>query len=905
MDVPDLQTETRRGIALARRGGIQEDPKLILEAVAVFRAVLEATPDGHEDLATYRSNLGNALRALAEPKGDVKTLREAADVHRSAVDVAQDSPNRTKCLFNLSNCLQILYENTGELDDLAEALEAGNEVIRFTPPDDPQFATRSGSRGIAARLLAKAHYAGAELSLPLALAGLEAAESLSADNQNFAGIHTNLGNALHAIHGRTGDVLALRKAVQAHRTALAATPEGDPQRASALSNLGNALSAFYERTGAIDDLTEAVEVCRQAVAASTAREDFIASLTNLSTALQQRYERTGDLATINEAVEAGRAAAKLLHRVDPNRPTAEGAFKTAVTMQSIHLGTTAKRRRRGRPSSPAELNNYSLALKVAYESTGKLGLLKKAAKASRAAVATTPAEHPDGAGHRCNLAQILEQLAEHTGNTRLVAEALDQFREAGATQSATPAIRIMALRQIPRLAQTPEEGLAAMVAAVGLLPDVAPRTLRRTDREYQVARLGNLAAESAAAALNAARADLAVDLMEKARGLLTTQVVHRRLDTAGGEARALAKDDRVVFLAASAQRCDAVIVSGDPQEQPVVVPLTDVTEEECLDQAMLLMAATVAISDGHEGPAARRAAQSQVLDVLAWLWDAVTEPVLTALGHTGRPNASWPRLWWCPVGIFAYLPLHAAGHHTDLGMDDLAFTSNPRTVLDRVVSSYIPTLRSLRYARSQHSDAVDGPVLVVAAPDALPDQKLPAFEAAELPALRRLFPLVSLLADPSRDSVLAALPHHRIAHFSCHGQTDQDDPSRSHLVLPDHKTAPLTVTDIADLHLNSGLAFLSACETTLAKIDFADEALHLTGAFHLAGYRHVIGTLWPISDYDASAFATDFYTHLTADGTCPPNLDHCAIAAHHATRRLRERYPAAPTAWAGYIHTGC
>jgi len=138
-----------------------------------------------------------------------------------------------------------------------------------------------------------------------------------------------------------------------------------------------------------------------------------------------------------------------------------------------------------------------------------------------------------------------------------------------------------------------------------------------------------------------------------------------------------------------------------------------------------------------------------------------------------------------------------------------------------------------------------------------------------------------------------------------HGQTDQDDPSRSHLVLPDHKTAPLTVTDIADLHLNSGLAFLSACETTLAKIDFADEALHLTGAFHLAGYRHVIGTLWPISDYDASAFATDFYTHLTADGTCPPNLDHCAIAAHHATRRLRERYPAAPTAWAGYIHTGC
>jgi hypothetical protein len=51
------------------------------------------------------------------------------------------------------------------------------------------------------------------------------------------------------------------------------------------------------------------------------------------------------------------------------------------------------------------------------------------------------------------------------------------------------------------------------------------------------------------------------------------------------------------------------------------------------------------------------------------------------------------------------------------------------------------------------------------------------------------------------------------------------------------------------------LAFLSACSTARPSGRLADEAIHLASAFQLAGYRHVIGTLWPIGDWPAVEYA--------------------------------------------------
>jgi CHAT domain-containing protein len=142
-------------------------------------------------------------------------------------------------------------------------------------------------------------------------------------------------------------------------------------------------------------------------------------------------------------------------------------------------------------------------------------------------------------------------------------------------------------------------------------------------------------------------------------------------------------------------------------------------------------------------------------------------------------------------------------------------------------------------------------------------------------------------------------------HFACHGLWDWANPAASRLLLTDHDSAPLTVTALMRLHLaDADLAYLSACSTTLTSQALADEAVHLTAAVHLAGYRQVIGTLWPITDTAAARIATDVYTHLTNGGTQPARTQDSAHALAEATRDLRDDHPALPTRWAAHLHLG-
>jgi CHAT domain-containing protein len=143
-----------------------------------------------------------------------------------------------------------------------------------------------------------------------------------------------------------------------------------------------------------------------------------------------------------------------------------------------------------------------------------------------------------------------------------------------------------------------------------------------------------------------------------------------------------------------------------------------------------------------------------------------------------------------------------------------------------------------------------------------------------------------------------------VAHFACHGISDQDDPAGSRLLLHDHASRPLDVTAISRLHLKADLAFLSACSTTQTSPRLVDEAVHITAAFQLAGYGNVVGTLWPVYEHAAALIADDVYTDLTGDGAQPPETRRTALALHHAVRRLRADHPDDPAVWAAHIHAG-
>ena len=81
-----------------------------------------------------------------------------------------------------------------------------------------------------------------------------------------------------------------------------------------------------------------------------------------------------------------------------------------------------------------------------------------------------------------------------------------------------------------------------------------------------------------------------------------------------------------------------------------------------------------------------------------------------------------------------------------------------------------------------------------------------------------------------------------------------------------------------------------------------DEAIHLAAVMRLIGYRHVIATLWSISDMHAVVVAESVYGRLTGPGD--PDPGRAGEALHHAVMKLLDAYPGSPLLWAAYIHVG-
>jgi len=177
----------------------------------------------------------------------------------------------------------------------------------------------------------------------------------------------------------------------------------------------------------------------------------------------------------------------------------------------------------------------------------------------------------------------------------------------------------------------------------------------------------------------------------------------------------------------------------------------------------------------------------------------------------------------------------------------------------------------------------------------------------EAESVTRVFPDARVLAsgEATREAALEALPASTWVHFACHGKSDGDNPSASHLLLSglrEKDSSPLSVLDVSRLRLrHAELAYLSACSTATNSPNLADENIHIVAAFQLAGYHRVIGTLWPIYDKTAVGFADEVYAALTA-GT--PDASRAAIAVHRAARRIRDKKSTAPHLWAPYIHAG-
>jgi hypothetical protein len=366
------------------------------------------------------------------------------------------------------------------------------------------------------------------------------------------------------------------------------------------------------------------------------------------------------------------------------------------------------------------------------------------------------------------------------------------------------------------------------------------------------------------------------------------------------ELAAAAAGGPAVIVNASPHGCHALIIDSDSGHARVVA-LPALSLDAAVHHAETMLEALARATDPELALLEQEGDRHAILDVLDWLWDAIAQPVLAALGHTAAPapGSPWPRVWWCTTGPLALLPVHAAGRHPRLRTSAAGAGSVP----DRVISSCTPTLAALARAR-QPAPPAPARQLAVGMPVTPGQSPLPEVPA-ELEILARHFPPGNgnhQLAGPqaTRAAVLTAVADHSWVHLACHASQQQADPARSGFALWD---GTLTITDLAAQPAQGrDLAFLSACQTAAGSLLHLDEAIHLAAAMQFLGYRHVIATLWSIADSAAPRIADTVYTALSQDGK--PDPGRAAEALHHAIRDLRQANPADPMLWAPYIHLG-
>lgn len=196
-----------------------------------------------------------------------------------------------------------------------------------------------------------------------------------------------------------------------------------------------------------------------------------------------------------------------------------------------------------------------------------------------------------------------------------------------------------------------------------------------------------------------------------------------------------------------------------------------------------------------------------LLDILSWLWEFLAQPILDALGFCqAQPEhtESWPRIWWIPTGPLAQFPIHAAGNY---------FQQSRETVLDRVMSSYSPSLKALIQARRVRSGDLGpedghrnpsasqrrGEALVISMPTTSGASYLTNADS-EKEMVRNLCHKMQLEPspkgiEPTKEAILSYLRDHNceVFHFAGHGLTDPNDPVQSALLLKDGvRTAPST-----------------------------------------------------------------------------------------------------------------
>jgi tetratricopeptide (TPR) repeat protein len=850
------------GVALMMRAMYSGSDADLGQAIGHLNRGVETHAPGHIIYVLSQANLARALLLRFLLDGRRTDLNAAIDVARR---VMIGSPTGSLvypvAVVNLASALLTRFTWDSDEADLDGAIDAARVAFESFPPESPFTVGALSILTMALRRRLDWLEDGETFNRTRTIARqvLDAIPADAPDHQLYrAGISAPLWRVMYQF---TEDPAELDQAIGLARQAVELVPEGHALVGECLAELAAGLQLRFELSSSEADFSEAEAVLKRAleVSADSDLGEYRLALADLRvTRLRRRWDKEDHLhAAAYYLVAAQDEAARPWIRI---RAARRGAALAAIG--SLHE----------RAADMLEIAVLQLPLVVSRQlarSAQQRALSDSAFLASDAAAIRLEAGGEDAPARALGLLEL--------GRAVLQGQALDMRQDLIALHVAHPALAEEFVRVRDLLDAPPDAALGAVLTGA-----VSVTTVTGPDR--------HMAADEFGVLLGRIRA------LDGFGSFL--------LPPPSAELTAQAASGPIAVFNVSRYRSDALVVTKDAITQ---VPLPELTYEALTAKVEFFNDALAKAKDPYLSSTERIRAENVLSETLEWLWNVAAKPVLSQLGHvrTHKEGESWPRVWWIPGGLLGALPLHAAGYHR---------SAVGETVMDRVLSSYVPSVRALAYTRSRRSLLSPRHALIVAMPTTPGQSDLPG-AAAEAVKLTGRLPTPTVLierpglvddATPTRDTVMMRLAEAAIVHFACHAASHPTDPSRSLILLHDYREHQFTVASLVSARLHQAqLAYLSACETARNQvIDLADEAIHLTSAFQLAGYPHVIGTLWTISDAIAVDIAESFYSGLQQEEKL--DISRSAAALHHAVRSVRDRdgHSAVPSLWAAFTHTG-
>ncbi|RXW19092.1 hypothetical protein EST38_g6759 [Candolleomyces aberdarensis] len=925
------------GFALQRRYQRTRLISNLHEAIAVHEEAVLLVPETDRNLPFILNGLCVALQQQYDTSGDLEVIERVITMRRRMVGIEESKEEKSDDLSSwiagLANALHQKFQRTGRASDIDEAAENHRKGVALTSPTDPQLRKRLTN--FANTLKSRADLTRSVEDLDEALKQLERARKLTPESHRLdrSAQYLALGvihQARFLYYNDPLDILFSIEYLKESIELLSPVAESNLSIAvlrqngglsTRLNNLGISLRLRFERHGDVSDIQEAISA-QQKVVGMTPQDhaDYPGHLTSLGNSFLSRFGRTKDsnLANAQERhyhhsgdVRYGRQAASNMQEVVIHQGISPGS-RILIAKRLAHLT-------RGFDQGMC-LYGYKVCIKL----IAVVGGLEQTIESRHSALASIS-----------NIALEAAATAVELGVLQLAMEWLEQGRCLVWTQLNSLRTPMDSIRSVdPSLADRLTR-LSPLLESMGArktnlesapgLDSAEQRILLQDDVVSHV----NLAQEWEEALAEVR----AIDGFED---FLTPPPVEEWFNLIPPSAA-------VIVINVHQTRCDALILQPGAT-WPLHVKLPNVSEAMVEEWRANLQRSLVAEGvrlrgyDGSSGdddesvergirPTRQTGRSASMLEyVLKQLWTRIVKPIVESLSlKISKDQVPEQRVWWCPTGSLSFLPLHAAGIYSG---------SDPVSICDYVVSSYIPTLSSLlerlkakvdssppsipKVASEESATNCTRGILLISEHNAPGLSMIPGAKA-EVQAIKTQLakskvPTSTLGGETNTVATVEAgvsnMSKFTCVHLACHAIQDAKEPLKSGFHLHDGR---LELSKIVRANMAfADLAFLSACQTSAGDEKLSEEAVHLAAGMLAAGYRGVVGTMWSIQDKYASEIAESFYDHLLIRSAVVgvPDIDgqYAAEALHHAiTQGIRRKLGDTAQSllvWVPYVHFG-